>query len=240
MNTTTIKEENMLIKLDGTYNQEIHSQLNKIIDNIASKYKATNPTLSIEDLKQNAWLKIFETIERNKKPDVRTIQYLVMVAKNAILAECMDESKIRDNIDDFSSMIMSSTDDAEGERHNQLNVAKMKLEYDILKNKINEEEATTLRVAFENVINSIQDDVVKNFIIIKYIKEFNGESKTIYALYNNFYNSLDENRRSLLDDMDKFTNNLAFKALGMRATDKYSTVVRAKVKEVLFDLYTLI
>lgn len=237
-NVTIDNEENMLIRSDGTYNRDIHAKLSNIIKNIANKYIRTNETLNVEDLQQEAWLKIYEAIDRGRKQGkAREIQYLVMVAKNAILAECMNNASMRENIDDFSSMLVSSSDCKQSEGDTELNVAKANLEYEISKHRPNESDATILKISLEDTLSSLDDERVKNLIIIRYIKEFNGASEKIKQMYNDFYNSIDIDKQMILDSMDKFTYNAAFRSLGLRATDNCTPAIRARIKEVLLPLY---
>ena len=240
-NSIFINEENMLIRPDGTYNQDIHSKLSKIIHNIALKCVRTNTTINVDDLKQNAWLKIYEAIRKgNEKGIYREINYLVIVAKNSILADCMNVSHDRENIDDFSSMLMSSYDQGNSKGGAELNVAKAKLEYDISKHKPDEAKATDLRVSLEQLLEELDDERVKTFIILKYVKDCNGTSPKILNMYNNFVSTLDNERREILTGMDKFTNNAAFRVMGIRATDNCTTNIRHKIKDVLYDLYCYI
>ena len=240
MNTTTyfsnimLDEDNMLIRNDGTYNQDIHSKLSRIISNIANKYARTNETIAVEDLKQEAWVKVLEAIEKGKnKGESREIKYLIMVAKNAILAQCMNVSHRREYEDDYSSFLMSSMDSVESDSRIQLNVAKSKLEYEISRNKPREDESISLKIGLEQVLENLKDERVKTLIIIKYVKEFDGKSQRIIRMYNDFRNSIDDERREVLDKMTKFTNNAAFKAMGIRATDNCTTRIRASMKDIL-------
>ena len=106
-------------------------------------------------------------------------------------------------------------------------------EYELSLTKPNEEDSTILRLALEDLLESMEDEIVRNLIIIRYIKECNGTSKKIRKIYEEFKASLDDERRSILDNMDKYTSNAAFKVLGMRATDNCSTKIRKDIKETL-------
>ena len=52
-------------------------------------------------------------------------------------------------------------------------------------------------------------------------------------LYNDFKATLDADRLEILNNMEKFTSNAAFKVLGMRATDNRSTEIRQTIKAAL-------
>lgn len=246
MNTTQkptqeriLNENNMLIRPDGTYNERVHSTLSDIIFNMASKCHRTNETIGIDDLYQEAWLKVIDTINKGKeKNQYYEIPYLVITAKNAILAACINNNKNTDNIDNFSSALMSSSEASKNHGYSTtLNVAKAKMEYDISRHRINESEASIIRIALEQILKncSPNDERVKTLIVIKYVKEFNGDSEIINQMYTDFYNSIDDERKSILDEMDntKFTHNDAFKAMGLRATDNCSTQIRKRMKELL-------
>lgn len=241
MNTTTQENvqatnDNILIDLNGNYNQEVHKKLNRIINNIALKYSKTN-MIDAEDLKQDAWCKIYEAIKKSKlKGEVLNIKYLVIVAKMEILAKCIKHSNRKDIVDDFSSMLLSSNEKSDND---SFNVSKSKLEYNISKYQIDKSNEVILRLALEEILESIEDYRVKNLIIIRYIKNFNGLSPKINKMYVDFYNSIEDNKREILDNMNdnNFTLNDAFKVLGMRATDNSSTRVRNKIKQVLYSLY---
>ncbi len=264
--TTRQKEyvtgEDTLLYINGEVNQEVHSKLHKIVHNIARSYANKNPSISADDLEQDAWLKILETVRAKKEDRYRDIKYLVIVAKNAILGKCMDISKDRDNIDDFSSMLISSMDAQTSDGNsNTLNVAKANLEYRLQLNHTQEDDASILRISFEDVVENItvvgkqmdtykiacktlskhEQEVfllkVQMLIVIRYIKEVNGDSKKIRKIYDAYYDSLIPERRRILDTMDKFTNNAAFRVLGMRATDNPTKLIRAGVKEALSILY---
>lgn len=232
--TTQVNRENVLLGLDGTYNDTIHKKLNSIIHNISVNKVRTNPTIDLEDLKQESWMRIYEVIDKNLKKGIELeIAYLITVAQTTTLGYCQKVSKECDKQDDFAGMLLSISDNGEGETHNKLNVAKAKLEYELSLTKPNEEQSTVLRISLEDLIDKIEDELVRNLIVIKYIKEFNGTSERITKVYRDFYNSIDDERKKILDDMDKFTNNAAFRAMGMRATDNSSTRIRNEMKEIL-------
>lgn len=257
-------EENLLYNTNGEVNQEVYSRLNKIISNVARSYASKNLTTTAEDLEQDAWVKIFETIKSKKEDRFRDIKYLVVVAKNEIIGKCMGISKDRGYIDDFSSMLLSSSDSSGSEgsvARNHLNVAKSRLEYELQSNKIQEDNSSLLKIVFENVVENIINNgtsmesykeackslskheqelflsKVQMMIIIKYIKDFNGESYKLQKIYDEYYNSLVPERKEILDNMNKCTNNIVFKAMGMRATDNPTKFIRAGVKEALTSIY---
>ena len=231
--TTQVNRENVLITLDGEYNENVHATLSKILHNIASNKVRTNPTLSIEDLKQEAWVRILETIEKNlSKGRELEINYLITTAQTTMLAYCQKTSKKQDNIDDFATMLMSAADNG-GDRYNQLNVSKAKLEYELQTNRLDNQDAALLRIALDDTIERLEDPIVKNLIIIRYIKECNGESVKLNRMYDEFRESLDNIHRNMLDNMKKYTGNAAFKVFGMRATDNSSTPIRNAIKEAL-------
>lgn len=229
VNSTQLNDDNLLIRSDGTYNYEIHSKLSQIIINIANKYHATNNSVSVDDLIQDAWVKIFETIRQSPKE----ISYLVIVAKNAILAQCMSQTSKNKSIDDFNSMILSSMDNIEKGTSVKLNVAKQKLEYTILRDKTQEDDAVALKVSLEQILENLDNERVKTLIIIQYIKQFNGESDKIQDMYKQLYDSLESDKKAILDNMDKFTYNDAYRVLGLRATDNCTSRIRHRMKEVL-------
>ena len=233
--TTQVNKDNVLLGLDGVYNEVIHKKLNGIIHNIASNKVRTNSTLSLDDLKQESWMRIYEVIDKNLKKGIELeISYLVTVVQTTTLGMCQKESKRLEGIDDFASTLMSSSDGKSDDNDTgQINVAKAKLEYELSLNKSNEESATILRLSLEDLLESMEDELVKNLIIIRYIKEYNGSSTKIKKLYDKFEESLDDERRNLLKNMDKYTSNNAFKVLGMRATDNRSTQIRKDMRKVL-------
>lgn len=233
--TTQINKENVLLGLDGTYNDVIHKKLNGIIHNIAMNKVRTNPTLSLDDLKQESWMRIYEVIDKNLKKGIELeISYLVTVAQTTTLGLCQKESKRLDNMDDFASNLMSVSDNAIDNNNSiQVNVAKAKLEYELSMTRPDEEKSTVLRISLEDILESMEDELVRNLIIIRYIKECNGTSKRITKLYEDFKATLDTDRLQILEEMTKFTSNAAFKVLGMRATDNRSTQMRKDMKTVL-------
>lgn len=234
-NTTKVNKDYVLLGLDGVYNESIHKQLNSVIHNISANKVRTNPTLSLEDLMQESWTQIYEVIDKNlKKGRELELKYLVTVVTTTTLGLCQRESKRLDNIDDFASNLMSASDGVLDDNNSiKTNVAKAKLEYELSTTRPDEEKQTVLRVCLEDILESIEDELVRNLIIIRYIKECNGTSKKIMSLYENFKATLDNDRLNILENMDKFTSNAAFKVLGMRATDNLSTKIRKDVKQVL-------
>lgn len=236
--TTQVNRENVLLRLDGTYNDVIHKKLNGIIHSISLNKVRTNPTLSLEDLKQESWLRIYEVIDKNLNRGIELeISYLITIAQTTTLGTCQKEAKRLDGIDDFASNLISISDSSIDDNHSQhLNVAKSKLEYELSLHKSNEENSTILRLSLEDLLEDIEDELVRNLIIIRYIKECNGTSKKIRKLYDEFVATLDEERRNILINMDKYTSNAAFRVLGMRATDNSSTRIRNSMKEILSEL----
>ena len=232
---TKVNKKYVLKDLDGNHNMDVHKKLNQIIHNIASNLVRTNTYLSIEDIKQEAWVRIIDVINKNLKNGRELeISYLIKTAQSTCLGYCIKQSKKIDNYDDFGSTLLNATDVSNGE--NSLNVAKAKMEYEISLRYPTEEKKAILKLSLEDLLSNLDDEPVRNLIIIKYIKEFNGTSYKINQLYNNFYNSIDDDRKAILDNMDKFTNNAAFRALNMRATDNESTRIRKKMKEVIETL----
>jgi DNA-directed RNA polymerase specialized sigma24 family protein len=208
--------------------------LNGIIHNIALNKVRTNPTLSLDDLKQESWLRIYEVIDKNIKKGIELeISYLVTIAQTTTLGTCQKEAKRLENIDDFASNLMSMPDASSNDGPIKTNVAKAKLEYELSVSRHNEEKATVLRISLEDLLETMEDKLVRNLILIRYIKECNGTSKRITKLYEDFKSTLDNERLQLLEKMDKFTSNTAFKILGMRATDNRSTQMRKDMKEML-------
>jgi len=233
--TTKVNKNNVLITLDGVYNKEVHRKLNQVINNIALKYVATNPYFQVDDLKQEAWLKIYEAIDKYKlRGNELELSYLIRVAQNAILAKCMYVSKQMENIDDFSTEIFNGHDRG---YTSALNTEKQKIEYKASSHKLNETDSIILRISLEELLDDIFDNKVKYLIATRYIKEFDGPSTKIRSIYNEFYNSLDDEKRGILDSMTKFTYNAVYKCLGMRATDNCTTLIRQDIKDLLYELY---
>lgn len=234
-----VNKENVLVGLDGTYNENIHKKLNSIIHNICQNKVRTNQSISLDDLKQDCWLRIYEVINQNlKKGRELEISYLIVTAQSQALGVCQKNSKHNENIDDFATMLLSSYDTGGNNRSN-LNVAKSNLEYKISLNKPIESDSTDLRISLEELLDGLNDSeyyLAKNLILIKYVKQVNGTSSKIISMYNKFYNTLDSKHKEILDNMDKFTNNAAFKVLNMRATDNLSTKVRKDIKTILSSL----
>ena len=238
LTTTQVNKENVLIGLDNTYNDIIHKKLNGIIHNICANKVRTNPTLSLEDLKQESWLRIYEVIDKNLKKGIELeISYLITVVQTTTLGTCQKEAQRLENIDDFASNLISVSDGQMDDNYSvKLNVAKAKLEYELSMTRPDEEKSTVLRISLEDLLESMEDELVRNLIIIRYIKECNGTSKRITKLYEDFKATLDTDRLKLLEEMDKFTSNTAFKVLGMRATDNRSTQIRKNLKDLLMIL----
>lgn len=238
MNATNVNRKNVLLGLDGVYNETVHKKLNAIIHNISANKVRTNPNILLDDLKQETWMRIFEVINKNLKKGIELeISYLVAVAQTTTLGQCQKESKRLSQVDEFSSMLMSASDIAVDDNCRQhLNVAKAKLEYELQLQKPDEETSTILRLSLEDLLESLEDELIKNLIIITYIKKCNGTSRKILNMYSTFVNTLDDDKRNILDNMDKFTYNDAFKALGMRATDNSSTRIRKEMRELLLTL----
>lgn len=231
---TKVNKRYVLKDLDGNYNMEVHKKLNNIIHNVASNLIRTNPYLSVDDIEQEAWCRVIEVINKNLDNGRELeISYLVRTAQSAALGYCIRQSKKTDNYDDFAITILNSYDSRED---TSLNVAKAKLEYELSLTNPDDYESSLLRMALEDLISKIDDIPVRNLIVIKYVKEFNGTSPIITKYFNDFYNSIDDARKSILDNMDKFTNNAAFRALNMRATDNESTRIRKKMKELIETL----
>lgn len=240
----TSKGDLILISLDKTYNEEAHQALSSAIHKIATHKQRTNQTLSVEDLKQDAWTRIYEIIDAKLKQGVEVnVRYLAKTAFHNTLGNCQKESRRLSYIDDFASNLMSVSDGSmESDSSSiKLNVAKSKLEYELSLTKPDEAKSTDLRLSLENILenidNTVDDDVVaRNIIVIQYVKQHNGDSKKINNLYEDIKSSLDSDKLQLLDDMDKFTRNAAFKIFGMRATDNRSSRIRERMKELMIPL----
>nr|DAW34162.1 MAG TPA: hypothetical protein [Caudoviricetes sp.] len=231
---TKVNKQYVLKDLDGNYNMEVHKKLNNIIHNIASNLIRTNPYLSIEDIEQEAWCRVIEVINKNLENGRELeISYLVRTAQSSALGYCIRQSKKTENYDDFAISILNSYDRRDDD---SLNITKAKLEYELSLSRPDEYKLSLLRMALEELISKIDDIPVRNLIVIKYVKEFNGTSPVITKYFNDFYNSIDDDRKFILDNMDKFTNNAAFRALNMRATDNESTRIRKKMRELIETL----
>lgn len=232
---TKVNKQYVLKDLDGNYNMDVHKKLNQIVHNIASNLIRTNPYLSIEDIEQEAWCRIIEIINKNLDNGKELeISYLVKTAQSAALGYCIRQGKKTEKYDDFVTMIINAGDTSDDKNH--LNVQKAKIEYELSLRNTNEYDSSLLRMALEELISTIDDIPVRNLIVIKYVKEFNGTSPVIIKYFKEFYDSIDDDRKSILDNMDKFTNNAAFRALNMRATDNESTRIRKKMRELIETL----
>ena len=232
---TKVNKQYVLKDLEGNYNMDVHKKLNQIVHNIASNLIRTNPYLSIEDIEQEAWCRIIEIINKNLDNGKELeISYLVKTAQSAALGYCIRQSKKTEKYDDFITMIINAGDTSDDKNH--LNVQKAKIEYELSLRNTNEYDSSLLRMALEELISTIDDIPVRNLIVIKYVKEFNGTSPVIIKYFKEFYDSIDDDRKSILDNMDKFTNNAAFRALNMRATDNESTRIRKKMRELIETL----
>lgn len=230
-----INRENVLLTLDGFYNYEIHDKLDKAIRGIAGNKIKTNPLMNFDDLCQDAWLRILDVVDNNlKKGKELEYKYLYVVAQSIILGMCKVQAKKNVHIDHYKSGIFNNNDRFSNIGDSGLG-KNAKLELEILESSgmNNVSDNIILQVALEEVIDNITDDLVKNFIILKYIKEFDGTSPHILELYINFFNSLNYELQDTLINCKKFTNALAFKCLGLRATDNKSTYIRNEVKKVL-------
>lgn len=232
---TKVNKQYVLKDLEGNYNMDVHKKLNQIVHNIASNLIRTNPYLSIEDIEQEAWCRIIEIINKNLDNGKELeISYLVKTAQSAALGYCIKQGKKTEKYDDFVTMIINAGDTSDDKNH--LNVQKAKIEYELSLRNTNEYDSSLLRMALEELISTIDDIPVRNLIVIKYVKEFNGTSPVIIKYFKEFYDSIDDDRKSILDNMDKFTNNAAFRALNMRATDNESTRIRKKMRELIETL----
>ena len=232
---TKVNKQYVLKDLEGNYNMDVHKKLNQIVHNIASNLIRTNPYLSIEDIEQEAWCRIIEIINKNLDNGKELeISYLVKTAQSAALGYCIRQGKKTEKYDDFVTMIINAGDTSDDKNH--LNVQKAKIEYELSLRNTNEYDSSLLRMALEELISTIDDIPVRNLIVIKYVKEFNGTSPVIIKYFKEFYDSIDDDRKSILDNMDKFTNNAAFRALNMRATDNESTRIRKKMRELIETL----
>lgn len=226
-----VNKDNVLLGLDGTYNEEIHTKLSRIIHNIAYNKTLTNPSVSLEDLKQEAWCRIFDVIKKNLANGRELeISYLISVAQSMILGCCIVNQKYNKGIDVGQSAVLNSYSVNEDFDVRQ---ALGNLEYMMSKNKTNEMDSSCQRIALEQILESTSDKRVKYMIVMRYIKDCNGTSKKIKQMYDEFYNELDEDKQNILNNMTKFTNNEAYKVLGMRATDNSSTKVRANIRNIL-------
>ena len=232
---TKVNKQYVLKDLEGNYNMDVHKKLNQIVHNIASNLIRTNPYLSIEDIEQEAWCRIIEIINKNLDNGKELeISYLVKTAQSSALGYCIRQGKKTEKYDDFVTMIINSADSSNDKNH--LNTQKAKIEYELSLRNPDEYNCSLLRMALEELITNIDDIPVRNLIVIKYIKEFNGTSPIITKYFKDFYDSIDDDRKSILDNMDKFTNNAAFRALNMRATDNESTRIRKKMRELIETL----
>ena len=231
---TQLNKDDILLPLNGEYNPEAFKKLTKIIHKIAFNKIQTNPTLTVDDLSQEAWARVLEVIKLKAKEGVEVpLSYLVITAKNAILANCYIENKNSKYIDNNRTMVMNSDfdglDDSKVWMNNQV-------QYELSKHLKDEIDSSILKLGLEEILENLEDSKVKSLILIRYVKECGGTSVKIVAMYEQFRNTLNDECRQLLDNMNKFTNNTAFKILGMRATDNSSTIIRKEMKSILSKL----
>ena len=120
----------VLITLGGDFNEEVYKTLKKVIHNIANNKMKTNRQLDIEDLKQEAWVRILETIQKNKNNGKELeIGYLIRVAQTSILAYCQKEAVIKNNSHDYANEVMNLY---ESDEHSNYNSLKSRFELRIL------------------------------------------------------------------------------------------------------------
>ena len=237
-NWKEVNKENVLLTKEGVYNFKIHEKLDNIIHKVAMSKIRTNPNVDIDDLCQDAWIRVLDVIDKNlKKGKELEIKYLVAVVQSIILGKCEQYSKYDSHIDSYRSMVLNECD-CSPKDFASYNTRKSKLENEIndMLGTSHPDEKIILRIAMEDLIDSIENEDVKNFIVIKYVKECNGESEYINNIYDEFYKTLDYEKQCILKNMTKFTNNAVFKCLGMRSTDNKSTYIRNEMKRILEEL----
>jgi len=245
----TIEQYNNMIlaPFNGEYNMIAHTEMSERIHNIAKAKWRTNQTVDIEDLEQWGWVKVFKVIDDYKKRNVEiNLSYLTKAVSNELLARCMSNSKYFDNVDATLSKLFNQTP-SEAAGTGTYATAKQEIEYDVACQTTWESDQIDLVISLENIIDAMynmeEEDIVSNhardWILISYIKQYDGRSAKIINYYQSFYAALPTERQALLDNMDKdkFTNNAAYKVLGLRATDNISTKVRARVKVALQTLW---
>ena len=236
--TQTLNDgEKPLLTLNGVYNHVIYDKLDIQIKKIAHRFHATNPTIDYEDLYQEAWLRIVTIIQQGlMKNKEYNLKYLVKTAHNAILAYCQKIGKYDTYIDEYVTEIFN---DYEQQKTSGLNDRKHKIDFKISKEHNNIVSLNNFsRLQLEEILLTEPiNTLAKQFIMLRYIKDANGESIPIKKLYNNFYISLDSDRRNLLDNIsDKMTSNEIFRILGIRATDNCTTTIRKEIKNLLTPL----
>lgn len=236
-NVKQVNKEYVLKDLEGNYNFEVHKKLTQIIHNTASNLIATNPYLTVDDIEQEAWCRVIEIVNKNLEAGRELeISYLVRTAQTASLGYCIKQSKKNDKIDARKSSALNGfgcSSDISPESFQS------SIEYDVGVNDTEYDDCIR-RLALEEVICKIDDKPVRDLIVIKYIKEFGGTSSVIIHLFDEFYESLPADRKCILDNMEKFTANAAFRAMGMRDTDNESTRIRKQMKEALKSLISYI
>lgn len=226
-------EKNMLITPSGEYNADIHAKLSRIINNIARNKNSTNPYCSVEDLEQDAWTRIFEVIKTGKENNKYfEINYLITVAKNTILRKCMKQSKYQSRFDELGCESYN-LDVSDYEAY----FIRDSIEFDIIKHQSLMSDKVDLKVALEQILSNLTDERTRLFIILKYIKEFDGDSGVILDLYNTYYESVSDEYKTMLDDLnDKCSNGAIFRAMGLRDTDNCTTKIRRKTYDIFKSL----
>lgn len=216
-----------LMNVDGTYNDYCLELLTPAIYNMAKRASRTNTNIDYEDLIQEAWCNIFSAARK------RTINYAyaLCIAKTTAIGRCRCDQRKLNHIDTYKSSVLNSNT-YQGDKEGIADV----VEYEISnKNNTCEADRVCLKVDLEALLDKA-DPLVKNFIIIKYIKEFNGDSPKIIEMYNQLYEAVDETKKRILDNMTKYTAKQAWSVLGIRNTDNCTTRIKGQIRELLCQL----
>lgn len=228
-------DDQILIDLHGHYNEEVQKNLTKILRNKAYRFKQTNPTIDVEDLEQEAWTRILDVIKKKLAKGIELpISYLVTVGTNCMIYNCQLSSKYNKGIDDFAGIVLN--DPGSSTRENGKSES-FKVQYTLAKKQPNQMNQVEIRTSMEQILGLLDDIPIKNLILIRYIKEIEGDSPVIKDMYQQFYSRLDSDKQKILDDMDIFSMKDAFSVLGIRHTDNISTTIRQGCKDVFTDIY---
>jgi len=230
-------ENEILITMNGVLDEKLFMKLNKIIIKMACNFVKTNPYLSYNDLQQDAWLRIFEVINLNiTRNRELPIAYLVVTARTYMLSICQRQSKYQTLIDTKNTEFFN---DYENQLHGSYTYRKHKIEYEIQDMAdMDIYKAIDLQITLEQLIDLFNENdrlelLAKQMLILKYVKEFYGESSKIHQDYMNVYNTLNDIAKCKLDNMEKFTNKDAYNIIGIRNTDNITTNIKYLIKTIL-------
>lgn len=228
-------DEQILIDLQGHYSESVHKSLAKVLKNKAYRLKQTNPTVDAEDLEQEAWIRILDVIKKKLAQGKELpISYLVTVGTNCMIYNCQLASKYNKGIDDVAGAVLN---DPASPNKESGKAESFRVQYMMSKRQPNQMNQVEIRTSIEQILNLLEDIPIKHLILIRYVKEIEGDSPIILDMYNKFYLSLEPNKQKILDDMDIFSMKDAFNVLGIRHTDNISTTIRQGCRDVFSDIY---